>query len=234
MQGSGGDAPEQMTSGTLTTQQIAFFETFGFIRLEGLVADDIPRIEAGFEAVFADESIGRWTTNKDLHFGRTRVIVPAVVSHHDDLSWLQHDPRILGVVESLVGPRWEYAESDGNILSCDTSWHNDVYGAVADLMHLKLLFYLDPIDASCGGLRLLPGSHDNDSSFSAMLVENLVSLDPARIPERLGVAPDDVPSVAVDTRPGDVIALNFRTLHAAFGSGERRRLFTMNYRAVAD
>ena len=43
-----------------------------------------------------------------------------------------------------------------------------------------------------------------------------------------GVEGRDVPAVALETRPGDLILFNHNTKHAAFGGGARRRMFTLN------
>jgi hypothetical protein len=41
-----------------------------------------------------------------------------------------------------------------------------------------------------------------------------------------------VPSWTVDVDPGDLVVGNFRTMHASFNGGVRRRLFTMNFAAA--
>ena len=38
----------------------------------------------------------------------------------------------------------------------------------------------------------------------------------------------DVPAMALETRPGDVVCFNHNTKHAAFGGSKRRRMFTIN------
>jgi ectoine hydroxylase-related dioxygenase (phytanoyl-CoA dioxygenase family) len=46
--------------------------------------------------------------------------------------------------------------------------------------------------------------------------------------ENYGVHGRDVPAVALDTTPGDLLLFNHNTKHAAFGGGTARRMFTMN------
>jgi ectoine hydroxylase-related dioxygenase (phytanoyl-CoA dioxygenase family) len=43
-----------------------------------------------------------------------------------------------------------------------------------------------------------------------------------------GIHGRDVPAVALETQPGDLVLFNHNTKHAAFGGGARRRMFTMN------
>ena len=39
----------------------------------------------------------------------------------------------------------------------------------------------------------------------------------------------DVPCVALETQPGDLVAFNHNLMHASFGGGTRRRMFTLNF-----
>jgi ectoine hydroxylase-related dioxygenase (phytanoyl-CoA dioxygenase family) len=47
------------------------------------------------------------------------------------------------------------------------------------------------------------------------------------------IAQDQVPAVALESQPGDVVAFNHNLMHAAFGGSQRRRMFTMNTCAIA-
>ena len=47
--------------------------------------------------------------------------------------------------------------------------------------------------------------------------------------ELWGMEQQDVPCVALDTQPGDVVAFNHNLMHASFGGNTRRRMFTMNF-----
>src|SRR5690606_5961483 len=151
----------------LTPQQVRFFETFGFLRIPGLFRDDMARITKGFEDVFAQHET--WDTNVELHFDQKRSIVPQFITKSDDLVWLLDDPRVVEVVTTLCGPHYEYAESDGNLFSCDTSWHSDIYGAPFDQFHLKLSFYLDPLTAETGAIRMIPGSNWHTTPYAERL-----------------------------------------------------------------
>ena len=46
--------------------------------------------------------------------------------------------------------------------------------------------------------------------------------------ESFGVPGRDVPALALETVPGDLLLFNHNTKHAAFGGGTHRRMFTMN------
>ena len=112
----------------LTSQQTNFFDTFGFIKLPGLFREDIEEISAGFEEAVAAES-ARFETYEPLHGEKRRLIIPQFVDTNPRLAPLRTDERVVGMVSSLLGDDFDYAESDGNLLDCETSWHCDVYGS---------------------------------------------------------------------------------------------------------
>ena len=211
----------------LTPQQVHFFETFGFLHLPGLFAAEAAQIDRGFESVFEDGG-QLIETAESVHGDQRRVIAPAVVERSEDLLWLRTDPRVLGLVVSLLGPDAEYAMSDGNLMWCDTTWHCDIYNSPLERYHVKLFFYLDPLDAHSGALRVVPGTNDWQSVFATSVRSG--ALQPEGVRKAFGVEPEDLPSWTVDTVPGDLVIGNFRSIHGTFNGVERRRLFTMNYR----
>ena len=46
--------------------------------------------------------------------------------------------------------------------------------------------------------------------------------------DRLGVTGPEMPAVALETSPGDMLMFNQDLKHASFGGGTRRRMFTIN------
>ncbi len=233
----------------LDQTQVAHFEAFGFLALPGLFRPELDAIVGAFYQVFAETpaateldqlepdliedafaNTSRIDSYHHLHRGKHRAIIPGIIESTPGLAWLLSDPRVVGLAESLLGPGPEYHGSDGNLLDCDTSWHCDIYRAPLEDYHIKILFYLDPLDHDTGALRVIPGTHHYDSAFALQMRGDLN--DWQAIPDILGVACDEVPSWTVPTRPGDVVVLNFRTIHATFHGQEGRRLFTLNYRGT--
>ena len=51
---------------------------------------------------------------------------------------------------------------------------------------------------------------------------------PSEFLERWGIEQSDVPAVALETQPGDVVAFNHNLMHASCGGSTRRRMFTLN------
>jgi len=219
--------------------QRVFYETFGYLKLPGVFTDDVERISRGFDEVFesdgprlALEPDNRYHHVRDGREDATvRTIIPSFIDQSDDLSWIRTDPRVLDVVEGILGPGARYAESDGNLINCDVRWHTDVYGVEDDAAHLKLFFYLDPLRAETGALRVMPGSH-GDGHFAEEVQRTVHLLD--QLPDRWGCGFDEVPATVVDVDPGDLVIMDFKTVHASLGGLSGRRLFTVNFAAALD
>ncbi len=227
-QGVAGSSPDVAPGGMISPQQKAYYDTFGFVTVRGAFADDAPRIVEGFEEVFADEDHPRLETFEELHLDERRVIIPQFVERSPKLSWLLEDARVLGIVAGLLGPGAEYAQSDGNLFFCESSWHPDTYGAPLTRRHVKLSFYLDPLHGESGAIRMIPGTNHHRTPYAKALRADLE--DPRGIADVYGVEPSEIPSWTLASEPGDVVAWDFRTIHASFNGGERRRLFSMNFR----
>lgn len=250
------ESPERLSAPfSLSAEQLAFFESFGFLRLPGLFKDDIDEIAGAFDELFAAKEflqyMGRlygkplelggptgditqdppwFETNYDLHFGRDRVTIPSITDRHERLKAVERDPRVLGAVASLLGPDYEVKAADGNLFYCDTSWHADMYGSPLNQFHVKLSLYLDPIDHRSGAIRLIPGTHYFRTPFATRLRQTLQ--EPGKIEEIYGIAPEEVPSWTLPSEPGDMVVWNYRLIHASFNGGDRRRLLSLNFRQL--
>jgi hypothetical protein len=95
-----------MTSTCLTEQQLAFFETFGFLAFSGLPAECIDRITAEFEAVWAANGGGH---NGKPHDGIARSCSVQFIDQSTYLSPLLDDPRIHDIVASILGDDFNYS-----------------------------------------------------------------------------------------------------------------------------
>src|SRR6478672_628949 len=137
-----------MASTGLTNQQLAFFETFGFLAFPGLLADRIQQITDEFEAIWAANGGGH---NGAAHDGIARSCSVQFIDQSAYLSTLLDDPRIHGIATSILGDDFNYMGSDGNFYSGDTRWHSD--GWHPQMRHIKLAFYLDHLTANTGALR---------------------------------------------------------------------------------
>lgn len=87
----------------------------------------------------------------------------------------------------------------------------------------KLALYLDPVTATSGALRVIPGSHHYGDQFAEALQATLRAA-----PDKLGIPGSQVPAIALTSNPGDVVVFNQNTKHSAWGGSNRRRMFTIN------
>ena len=121
-----------------------------------------------------------------------------------------------------------------------------------------MAFYLDPVDADSGCLRVIPGSHRNplhDQLWSLHLdiparADALDHVAPKLLAmwerdtggvaggDRLlndpdvnhfGIRPADVPACAIASQPGYAVFFSHQLWHASFGGRIGRRMFTLNF-----
>ncbi len=202
----------------LSQQQQQFFNTFGFLRFPGLLSDRIGSITDDFEAVFRERGGGH---NGAAHDGTARSCIVPFIDQSANLSALLDDERVRGIASGLLGADFNYMGSDGNFYVGDTSWHSDGWHPV--IRHLKIALYLDPVTRDTGALRVIPGSHLLGDSFADGCQREIWKSQC-----NWGAEGHEVPSVALESTPGDVVCFNHNLKHAAFGGNNRRRMFTIN------
>ncbi|MBX3012249.1 MAG: phytanoyl-CoA dioxygenase family protein [Caldilineaceae bacterium] len=202
----------------LTEQQLTFFNTFGYLGFPGLLADRFAEIESAFEGVWGDRGGGH---NGKPHDGTARSCIVPFIDQSEVLSSLLDDPRIHGIATSLLGEDFNYMGSDGNYYVGDTRWHSD--GWHPQTLHIKIAFYLDPLTRDTGALRVIPGSHRLGDSYADGLQKQI-----RQSTELWGKEGQDVPAIALETTPGDILVFNHNTKHSAFGGSKARRMFTIN------
>ncbi len=211
----------------LTDHQLAFFDTFGYLAFPGLFADDIDRITGAFENVWADHGGGHFGREHD---GKQRSALIQFIDQDEYLSALIDDPRIHDVCAAVLGDDFNYAGSDGNFYVGDTLWHSDGYRETKYLS-FKMAFYLDPVTASTGCLRVIPGSHKYGDVFGNSLeaVREMREKSDNPSSHLWGVNGDEVPAVPLEATPGDLVMFNHQIKHSSWGGGDRRRMFTLNF-----
>lgn len=207
-----------------------FFETFGYLKLPGLLADDIGWISDEFDAI--------WARRPDVnHDGSHRTIYPdAFLNASSVLAQLIEHPLIRSATDEIIGPDIIYYGGDGNYYSGDTGWHRDVFSIPGGdegktiVRHIKIAFYLDPLTATAGALRVIPGSHHLGDTYAQGITACLPngSTDLSEDGTTEGVSSDDVPAMALPVVPGDVLIFDHRIMHASFGGSSARRMFAMN------
>ena len=219
----------------LTSEQILHFETFGFLVVKKVFSnDEMKNITTVFEKGMSDDRNGR------AFDGEERQSIFGMVERNAELVDLVVDKRIYGSISQLFGPGFIWTASDGNFWVGDTQWHPDRHDRTWPL--IKVALYLDPVSKDTGCLRVIPGSHkvpfhsdlkplerwrtaENDSGDKMLAVPN--NSDDLSF----GLMGKDVPCVALETIPGDLIFFHQNLFHASFGGHIGRRQLALSYGA---
>ncbi len=203
----------------LNEQQIGLFETFGFLNFPGLLAQEVDWISAGFEQVWAEHGGGH--DGKPHDYQRRSALIQ-FIDRNEKLCTLLDDERIVGIASSLLGDDFNYFTSDGNYYVGDTRWHSDGWRS-RGYASIKMALYLDPLTRDTGCLRVIPGSHRPGDKYA-----DAVQAQIRQSEELWGVHGRDLPAVALETQPGDLLLFHHNLKHASFGGDARRRMFTIN------
>ena len=218
----------------LTEREQMSFDIFGFVVLRDFYNDRVAEVSAAFDKVFAesndhfvmDGSVDAHTATDPATPDMARQVLGDFVGRDPVLADLAADERLHAILEQVLGSGYSFIGSDGNLMSCDLSWHIDS-PAHQPQKYVKVFYYLDPLTESTGALRMLPGSSNGDDAYSMELRKALVG------PILRGGEPvldlEDIPYFVAETQPGDVIVSRFETIHSSFGGKPGRRLFTLNY-----
>ena len=200
----------------LTSHQITYYKTFGFLILRDLLnPDEIGEINFEFESKLKNTL--RSTTTP---------------GHHKYVSWpnlgpdtpftgsLLEDNRICIIAKQLLGSEFFGISCNSGSFVNDTQWHPDCEDI--NLHALKFAFYLQSLNADNGAIRFIPGSHHNP--FHEILLRNNLR------DER----PDNVSAHICRVNPGDGIIFDARLWHGSSGASEDRRLITLIYNRVPE
>jgi hypothetical protein len=193
------------------------FRTFGYLVLRGFFdADLVAALDAEVRttllAVHGEDRLRRPPRGGGMAVHEACLLGPWAPRTVD----LVDSRALVGLAERLVGDAVLPSPADTQAkLYLDTApWHNDIGILVRAV---KLVAYLEPLDGTTGGLRVLPASHRLPDDT----LGHLYSFD-------VDVA--DVPAQALATEPGDVIAFDPLLWHATHGGGLRHQWSTLYVR----
>ena len=204
----------------LTSGQVAFFKTFGFLFL--------PRLFTGAEVAImkreAGEIFAEDRESESLAEDETQDLV-TFWERKPYLSELLDDDRIQNIAADLLGPNFVMHATTGARRVGDTPWHADMVQE-DPLLGANITFYTEPLMKSTGCLSVIPGSH---------IASSLDQFEPLRGVNRdsefrpFGLLPSQIPCHACESMPGDVIVFNPKLLHAAFGSNAARHMHLVSF-----
>ena len=209
----------------LTDEQLRHFDSFGFLILKQLLTPaEVERLRQEYDARVEE-------TARMVPLGDKSRDINGLVPSTPMVTELFECDRFAGMGEQIFG---ELIPA-GAILHYyvgDSVWHYDAGGY--DDYGLKLAVYLDPVCGDTGALRVIPGSHlrsyhDRVASFDPVgpRFSRAAATDEERSRALAGIG--DIPCTVCDSDPGDVVAFDLRTYHAAKGGAVGRRMCSFTY-----
>ena len=206
----------------ITSQQKAHWETFGFFILRQLFTPDEVNVMRKAAIEIINQEGGGNAFNSDPGFGSG-----AFLERHPVLANWIDDDRIYSIMETLLGPDFILEHTGGAVIRGDTPWHGGPPpGTHKPMTHGKVAMYFDSLRKESGCLRVIPGSHRRP--FGSDLAPIYHEADQPQ-PMVFGVADEDIPSVALESDPGDVIVFTEPVFHGAFGSKIGRLQITAEF-----
>ena len=205
----------------LTSEQKAHYDTFGYLVLRQVLRpDEIATFLREATEILDEERGGR------PFAGVKRDAIIPFFERGQFLAQLPADDRIYGIAESLLGPDFFLVATEGNLHVGDTLWHGGA-GNPDVLPHVKIAFYLEPLTPATGCLRIIPGSHRPEFGGHLKEIHDLDDQDRLLF----GVPQRDLPCVAVESEPGDLIAFTESVFHASFGGRPGRHQHAISFMA---
>lgn len=197
----------------LTEQQLNHFNTFGFLVFRQFFSLEEVRIisrevDTGLDAFLPDDA---------EHDRNNRHGDSLMDANTPFITSLIDDPRLADAAEQLLDTQVIPGATDANYFVGDTGWHVD--NPNFDYAGVRFISYLEPLEATTGALRVIPGSHREP-------FHSQISRDTQPV---YGMGPDEIPAFVFNAKPGDVLAFNYWIWHAAFGGGDHRRMFGAVY-----
>ena len=211
----------------LTAQQIAHFETFGFLLLPQLFSPaEMEEMTREANALWQEDLRRRPDASGNQHMS-------PFLEKRPLLARLPEDDRIYLPIEQLLGAGFVWGGSEGNKGSFnethDHQWHADRAGQIElQYTRIKIMIYLQAMQKETGALRVIPGSHQ------LPLHRNLLVLQPQKAETSLnafGVSGPDLPCFPVEVQPGDVVLFNHYLFHAVYGKQKERCYIAMKFAA---
>lgn len=205
----------------LSEHQLNTFNLFGYIKVPGLLHQEIDEITRAFDQTFEQHANEAVPWDNVVHHHRPRLIMPQVADKCEEIRGLLKNPKLVEIVSDILGEGFQLIGSDANIYECGTRWHTDIIGLPYNCKNVKLIFYLDPSQTNEDCFRVIPGSHFHTDKFAKSLKRNI------REPEEsLNLDVAGIPCQQVTTQPGDVVIFDARVWHAVDYAGHRRRAFS--------
>lgn len=206
----------------LSMKEVNHFRVFGYVVLRGLLPhDQTEHLQAIFDREIETnpgvQSKGAAGTKGLSPYCDTDVAFARLIYH----------PGLMEAMRDLDGTEFIYFGGSMD-LSHGTEWHCDFNPPYFESRPVKAMFYLDEMKARNGALYLIPGTHSPD--YAASIVRRFGFYTETG-GCRMDLDPWEVPSVALETSPGDVVVWRNTMWHYASEreDGKPRRLLMNSY-----
>ena len=204
----------------ITPEHKALFDTFGFIHLQNqFSAEEMEAVTREADKLWEEHRGERPPSGRSQN-------IQEMVEKGQVMTQMVVDDRIFGTVEGLLGPRFLWNGSEGNLsFSAEHQWHTDRQNephATTYSFHL----YLDKVRADTGSIRVIPGSH-RPPLYDDLLPLNEQGADSSM--KIYGLNPTDLPGVAVESDPGDIVFFSQKIYHGVYGKQPGRRYLKLRF-----
>jgi len=200
----------------MTSEQISFFQTFGFFQgRQVLAAAELDKLSGAFDQAMEKARDGAPIPQSGE---KRQQVIPFFDYDPDAFYPLLDDERIIEPFALLLGEDFLLTLSEGIIHTGGSGWHHDAC-APDGLTTMRAAIYLDPLGPDDGCLTVIPGSHCRE--FREHLVANRSQLDLAPEGGESGAYP-------LVNEPGDVLFMNHKVHHAALSDRPGRRAIHIN------
>ena len=209
----------------LSAQQLAHFETFGFLLLRQVFPPvEMEEIIGAAEDYWQEVLKGEPDDSEGVH-------PVQIVEKRPRLSRLVEDDRIYLPIQQLLAPGFVWGGSEGHKSLTEIrpphEWHCDRFGEI-DLHYtrIKIMIYFQPMQKETGTLRVLPGSH------RLPFHRDLEVLHPSKggiSRKAFGVDGADLPGFPLEVTPGDVVVFDHYLFHGVYGEQSKRRYLAMKF-----
>ncbi len=209
----------------ITPEQKARFHTFGFIHLpQQFSLEEMEAVTREADTLWEEQRGGGPPT------GQNQGIID-IVEKGEVMTNMLVDDRIWGTVEALLGPGFVWNGSGGSLSFTGVTgkgvhhWHTDRPNephANTYSFHL----YLDKVRSDTGALRVIPGSH-KPSLHDELLSLNEQADDTSM--KVFGLGHTDMPGVAIESDPGDIVFFSQKIYHGVYGMQPGRRYLKLRF-----
>jgi hypothetical protein len=195
----------------LTGDQVEFFNTFGYVVLKQFFsADELATIRREFDHAMNAQYAHKPFDGTARHW--TMMMEPSTPF----FASLMEQSHLLSIAKRFYGEDVLGIGVDANRYVGNSNWHRDTRTVLQ--YGIKFAFYLEPVDADSGALRVIPGTQrlPDDEAFGVGVRKQSI---------------EQVPAQVLASEPGDIVGFDLRLWHASYGGSDDRHMCTVVYYA---